>query len=121
EQGWWKAVGRLQGGRRGGGLREGYGSNAEAWLGASPPGLGAQMRKKVTQITEDAALPPVYPQQPRHSLARRGYGHDLDFRQHGRPALRSSRCVSYAVVDIRAGVRRSLRPSLGRSCRAPWR
>src|SRR5262245_50351157 len=77
-QRWWQALPRLQMRRMLLRLREEYVSNAEAWLGPSPPGLGAQMRKKVTQITEDAALPPVYPQQPRHSLGRRGYGHDLD-------------------------------------------
>src|SRR5260370_37317249 len=49
--------------------------------------LGDQKRKKVTEITDGVTLPRICHMARYTPLAKREIRHDLDFGQHGHPAL----------------------------------
>jgi|SRR6516164_8541918 len=67
------------------------------------------MRKNVTKITYDPALSSYVPHNEIHPLGKKETRYDLDFGQHGRPALHDSRYTACDVMDIHSGVRRAAR------------
>jgi hypothetical protein len=67
--------------------------------------VGPQKRKKVTEITDDAGMPRIS-LMVRYIARKEEIRHDLDFGQHGHPALHNCQYAVCAVVHIRSGVRR---------------
>src|SRR5262249_11908031 len=77
----------------------------------SPSGWGPK-GQSVTQITYDAALCAYVSDDEMHPWNKeRRY--DLDYRPHGRPALRHFRHAACDVVDVHSGVRREPRADQG--------
>src|SRR5260370_21691252 len=71
--------------------------------------LGDQKRKKVTEITDGVTLPRIchmarYTPLAKTPLAKKEIRHDLDFGQHGHPALHNPQYAVCALVHIRSGV-----------------